>query len=93
VLTYINRIYYPFMVREPELGDADGHLWALWIHACSSSSGPSAIMLGSAIVLPSLEHLPAALAASEESISRSGTPSPSSPSPPPLPQRLRLPTY
>ena len=71
-MTYINRIYYPFMVREPELGDADGHLWALWVHASSTSSGPSAIMLGSAIVLPSLEHLPAALAASENDISRSG---------------------
>ncbi len=72
LLTYINRIYYPFMVREPELGDADGHLWALWIHSSSNSSGQSGIMLGSAIVLPSLEHLPQALAASEESISRSG---------------------
>ena len=72
LVTYINRIYYPFMVREPELGSANGHMWALWLHSLANSSATSTVTLGSALILPSLEHLPDALAASESSISHSG---------------------
>lgn len=77
LLTYINRIYYPFMVRDPELGSAEGHLWALWVHSLANATPLSSIQLGSALVLPSLEHLPDALAATEASISHSGRSLPS----------------
>lgn len=60
------------MVREPELGNAVGHMWALWLHSLPNSTTTASVTLGSAIVLPSLEHLPDALAASETSISHSG---------------------
>ena len=31
LLTYISRVYYPFMVREPELGSLNGTTWAVWL--------------------------------------------------------------
>ena len=74
LLTYINRIYYPFMVREPEMSSADGNTWAIWLHSSPSSPTSSSVVLGMAIVLPALEHLPAALAIAEDSISQSGGP-------------------
>lgn len=60
------------MVREPEICSSDGNTWALWLHAAPSSPCSSSVMLGMAIVIPSLENLPAALEAAEDSISQSG---------------------
>lgn len=75
-MTYIKRVYYPFMVREPELGSAGGNLCALWLHSLvGAPADPSgSVVLGLAIAMPALENLPAALAAVEDIISQSGTP-------------------
>ena len=77
LVTYIKRIYFPFMVREPELGSAGGNLCALWLHssssACEGGPAPSgSVLLGLALVIPALEHLPAALTAAEDIIAQSG---------------------
>lgn len=72
LLTYINRIYFPFMVREPELGCCEGITWALWLHAPPSAPTTTSVVLGMAIVVPSLEDLPAGLEAAESSISNPG---------------------
>lgn len=75
LVTYVKRVYYPFLVREPELGSAGGNLCAFWLHAPPADCGPEAsgsIVLGLALVLPSLEGLAPALAAAERVIADSG---------------------
>jgi len=73
LLTYIKRVYYPFLVREPELVSAGGNLCAIWLHSVNStrSSAPGTVLLGMAVVVPTLADLPAALQAAEELISES----------------------
>ena len=78
LVTYIKRVYYPFMVREPELCSVGNHLCALWMHSSPSSHSASCVVLGLAVVIPALENLPAALLAVEELIATSGAESSSS---------------
>ena len=74
LLTYIKRIYYPFLVREPELVSVSGHVCAIWLHSlnCSRTASTGLVVLGVAIVIPSLQDLPAALTGIEELILESG---------------------
>ena len=73
LLTYISRIYYPFMVREPELGCLDGITWAVWLNSSPHLSPAStSVKLGLALVLPSLRSLPTALESVEDIIWQSG---------------------
>ena len=71
--TYLKRIYFPFIVREPELFKADGHTGVLFMHApAAHQSEDASICLGILLVLPSLIHLPAALEAAEKAVSGLG---------------------
>lgn len=73
LLTYINRIYYPFMVREPELGCTDGIVWAVWLNSpYRSNTSSSSVRLGLALLLPTLDGLPAALNRLEDILCASG---------------------
>lgn len=73
-MTYIKRIYYPFLVREPELINVAGHLCAIWLHSlnCSRTASVGTVVLGVAVVIPSLKDLPSALTSMEELILQSG---------------------
>ena len=73
LLTYISRIYYPFVVREPELGFLDGITWAVWLNSGPHmSSASSSVKLGVALVLPALRSLPSALESVEDIMWQSG---------------------
>ena len=74
LLTYIKRVYYPFLVRDPELIAVGGHLCALWLHSlnCSRTASVGTVVLGLAVVIPSLKDLPAALDSLEDLILQSG---------------------
>ena len=61
------------MVREPELGNNGGNLWAFWLHTPPSSClASSNVCLGMAVLVRALEDLPAAITAAEDIISQSG---------------------
>ena len=74
LLTYIKRIYFPFLVREPELISVAGHLCAIWLHSlnCSRTASVGTVVLGLAVVIPSLKDLATALNSIEELILQSG---------------------
>ncbi len=74
LVTYIKRIYYPFLVREPELINVAGHLCAIWLHSlnCSRTASVGTVVLGIALVIPSLQDLPNAITSVEELILQSG---------------------
>lgn len=74
LLTYIKRVYYPFLVRDPELVSVGGNLCALWLHSlnCSRTASVGTVVLGVALVIPSLQDLPSALTSIEDLILQSG---------------------
>lgn len=75
LLTYIKRVYYPFLLTEPELLPASGEaLCALWVHTHSTAAGsrPPHNVLGAALVLPALEAMPAGLASLDDALADSG---------------------
>ncbi len=75
LLTYIKRVYYPFLLSEPELLPAAGDaLCVLWVHTHSTAAGSRLPhhVLGAALVLPALDALPAGLAALDDALSASG---------------------
>ena len=73
LLTYISRIYFPFVVREPELGFLDGMPWAVWRNSSPHMSAAStSVKLGLALVLPTLRNLAMALESVEDIIWQSG---------------------
>lgn len=39
LLTYIRRVYYPFLLRDPEITPVDGMLCAYWVHTHPTLSG------------------------------------------------------
>ncbi|KAK9790754.1 hypothetical protein WJX73_002279 [Symbiochloris irregularis] len=72
LLTYISRVYFPFIVREPEVGCTDGIVWAVWLHTPHrTSSSRSCLHLGLALLLPSLAALPDALNSVEDILCQS----------------------
>eukprot|EP00884_Botryococcus_braunii_P014175 jgi/Botrbrau1/22759/Bobra.0132s0090.2 len=68
LLTYLRRIYYPFMVRDPEVHTLRGLQCIIWVHQHPQVAGTQAArnVLGAAVVIDSLDLLPAALDAVEE---------------------------
>ena len=68
LLTYIRRIYYPFLPRDPRdvqrVGDTTCLLW-LYLHGSQS-------ILGAAVVISALEQLPDALTAVDQAATASG---------------------
>jgi acetyl-CoA carboxylase / biotin carboxylase 1 len=68
LLTYLKRIYYPFMVRDPELHTPSGIPCIIWVHQHPQVAGTQAArnILGAAVIIDSLDLLPGALAAVEE---------------------------
>ena len=72
--TYSKRVYYPFMLRDPEIHALDGMLCALWVHTHPTLAGvPHAhTSLSVAVVVPALSSLPAALATVEDVVAGSG---------------------
>lgn len=72
--TYVKRVYYPFLLRDPEIHALDGVLCVLWVHTHPTMSGsPHAhSSLSVAVVVPALSALPAALATIEDLIAGSG---------------------
>jgi hypothetical protein len=73
--TYIKRVYYPFLLRDPEIHALhDSLLAALWVHTHATLAGSPAAQnsLSIALVLPALSALPPALAAVEDLIAGSG---------------------
>jgi hypothetical protein len=69
-MTYLRRIYYPFMVRDLESHTPQGVQCLIWVHQHPQVAGTQAArnILGAAVVIESLDQLPAALAAVEEAI-------------------------
>lgn len=72
--TYVKRVYYPFLLRDPEIHVLEGVLCALWVHTHPTLAGmPHAqTSLSVAVIVPALSGLPAALAAVEDVIAGSG---------------------
>ena len=72
--TYVKRVYYPFLLRDPEIHMLETVLCALWVHTHPTlSHAPHAhSSLSVAAVVPALAVLPAALAAIEDLIAGSG---------------------
>ncbi len=72
--TYVKRVYYPFLLRDPEIHALEGVLCALWVHTHPTLAGmPHAqTSLSVAVIVPVLSGLPAALAAVEDVIAGSG---------------------
>lgn len=72
--TYVKRVYYPFLLRDPEIHLLDGLLCALWVHthptmACVPYGHSS---LSVAAIIPALSALPSALATIEHLVEDSG---------------------
>ena len=74
LLTYINRVYYPYVVREPEIGADGGAMWAFWIHSSPYPIADTPIRVSSALLVPNLEALPAAFKSSMERVHQLGEP-------------------
>lgn len=73
--TYIKRIYFPFMLREPEISaPAAGVQCALWAYDEPATAGTAAAKerLGTAVLIASLAELPAALEAAARTVTDSG---------------------
>jgi acetyl-CoA carboxylase/biotin carboxylase 1 len=70
LLTYVRRVYYPFLLRDPELSAVDGMLCAYWVHTHPTVSGmPQAqSSLSVACLIPALDALPAALKQLEDDV-------------------------
>ncbi|EIE18073.1 hypothetical protein COCSUDRAFT_26470 [Coccomyxa subellipsoidea C-169] len=68
--TYVKRVYYPFLLRDPEIHVLEGVLCALWVHTHPTLAGmPHAqTSLSVAVIVPALSGLPAALAAVEDTL-------------------------
>ena len=76
--TYIKRVYYPFLLRDPEVHVASGTLCALWVHthALLANTPHPRNMLSAALAVPSLDALPAALHALHDVLQASGAGAP-----------------
>ena len=75
LVTYIKRIYFPFILRNPHLSDpTPGLRCALWAYAEPSVAGTVAATecLGTALLIASLAQLPGALAALSQVVVDSG---------------------
>jgi hypothetical protein len=70
----VKRVYYPALLRDPEIHALEGVLCALWVHTHPTlSQAPHAhSSLSVAAIVPALVALPAALAAIEDLIEGSG---------------------
>lgn len=70
----MKRVYYPSLLRDPEIHVLEGVLCALWVHTHPTlSHAPHAhSSLSVATVVPALAALPAALTAIEDLIAGSG---------------------
>ena len=71
----MKRVYHPFLLRDPEIHALDdGLLCALWAHTHPTLAGmPQARnSLSTALVVPALSALPAALGEVEDLIAGSG---------------------
>ena len=72
--TYINRIYFPFVIREPDMGNCNGFDWAVWLYSpYRSGSAGYSVRLGLALLLPSFDCLPETLNSIEDILYGSGT--------------------
>lgn len=73
--TYISRIYYPFIVREPDIGNSNGCDWAVWLYSpYRPDSAGTSVRLGLALLLPSFDFLPETLNSIEDILYGSGMP-------------------
>ena len=75
MVTYIKRIYFPFILRDPHLSaPAPGLRCALWAYAEPAVAGTVAATecLGTALLIASLAQLPGALAALSQAVADSG---------------------
>lgn len=72
--TYVKRVYYPFLLRDPEIHVLDSVLCALWVHMHPNvATAPHAhSSLSVAAVVPTLSALAAALATIEDLVAGSG---------------------
>jgi hypothetical protein len=75
--TYIKRVYFPFMLCEPEVRLLGGFQTVLWAFSDPERAGTAAAAekLGAATVVSALADLPAAVAAVAEATLTSGEPS------------------
>lgn len=73
--TYVKRVYYPFLLRDPDIHALEGVLCALWVHThpTMSAAPPAHSSLSVAAVVPTLSALPAAIATLEDLVAGSGT--------------------
>lgn len=66
LLTYIRRIYYPFLLHEPrDLHSVRGIVCGVWLYMAGGHADGTAL-LGNAVLVPSLAQLPEALAAAHQ---------------------------
>ena len=72
MLTYIQRVYYPAIVREPEIIPLENGHVALWLHSAPLDLAASELHFSMAVVVPALHDLPAALVQAEDIVSQLG---------------------
>ena len=76
-MTYIKRIYFPFILRDPHLyTPVPGCRCALWAYAEPAVAGTTAAQecMGTALLIASLAELPSALVAVTQAVNDSGAP-------------------
>lgn len=56
LLTYIRRVYYPFLLRDPEISPVDGMLCAYWVHTHPTLSGMPQVRLSFIVACRILRH-------------------------------------
>lgn len=77
LMTYIKRIYFPFILRDPHLyNPVPGSRCALWAYAEPAVAGTTAAQecMGTALLIASLAELPGALGAVSQAVADSGAP-------------------
>ena len=74
LLTYIKRVYFPYVLQEPELFVEADITCGLWVHSLPTSvaAGPQSERLGMAITISHLGLLPDALSALQSIIDKTG---------------------
>ena len=74
LLTYIKRIYFPYILQEPELFKEADITCGLWVHGLPAAVAGSSQceQLGAAIVISHLGQLQAALLAVDDIIQKTG---------------------
>ena len=76
IITYIKRLYFPFLLHEPtiDIDEQDGTVTALWAYGDAAEVGTplASECLGAAVLIPSLASLPNALRSLEHARAQTG---------------------